>query len=240
LIGAEGRGKCGAIAQLGERYNGIVEVTGSIPVGSTNKIKGFAGNGEALRFSGSTLCQHAAENRLPCRPMLLRALSPAAVALLNHPPDACRWPLDDAWCCQRATHGSAYCREHRERARWRPVAVQPDDAEGAKSAGWVFDRAGIVLPMMYRLGFNNANCIGCVQAQSPAYWNRTRRHFPEDFARRARLSRELGVRLVKLTTGARERIFLDELDPNMGAGEVEPHMDCSLLCYIAEQTITAE
>ena len=36
-----GRGKTldGAIAQLGERYNGIVEVTGSIPVGSTNKTK---------------------------------------------------------------------------------------------------------------------------------------------------------------------------------------------------------
>jgi hypothetical protein len=32
----------GAIAQLGERYNGIVEVTGSIPVGSTNYIKGLA------------------------------------------------------------------------------------------------------------------------------------------------------------------------------------------------------
>ena len=32
----------GAIAQLGERYNGIVEVTGSIPVGSTNQIKGLA------------------------------------------------------------------------------------------------------------------------------------------------------------------------------------------------------
>ena len=31
----------GAIAQLGERYNGIVEVTGSIPVGSTNSIKGL-------------------------------------------------------------------------------------------------------------------------------------------------------------------------------------------------------
>ena len=35
----------GAIAQLGERYNGIVEVTGSIPVGSTNKDKGLAGIG---------------------------------------------------------------------------------------------------------------------------------------------------------------------------------------------------
>src|SRR5271170_4944822 len=32
----------GAIAQLGERYNGIVEVTGSIPVGSTNQMKGLA------------------------------------------------------------------------------------------------------------------------------------------------------------------------------------------------------
>ena len=35
----------GAIAQLGERYNGIVEVTGSIPVGSTIQTKGLAGNG---------------------------------------------------------------------------------------------------------------------------------------------------------------------------------------------------
>jgi hypothetical protein len=35
----------GAIAQLGERYNGIVEVTGSIPVGSTNYSKGLAIDG---------------------------------------------------------------------------------------------------------------------------------------------------------------------------------------------------
>ena len=30
----------GAIAQLGERYNGIVEVAGSIPAGSTKKLEG--------------------------------------------------------------------------------------------------------------------------------------------------------------------------------------------------------
>ena len=42
----------GAIAQLGERYNGIVEVNGSIPFGSTNKIKGLAGNGWPLCFAG--------------------------------------------------------------------------------------------------------------------------------------------------------------------------------------------
>jgi hypothetical protein len=61
--------------------------------------------------------------------MLLRALSPAALALLDHPPDACHWPLGDAWCCRRATDDGPYCRQHRERARWRPVVVQSDDAE---------------------------------------------------------------------------------------------------------------
>ena len=43
----------GAIAQLGERYNGIVEVIGSIPFGSTNSIKGFVRNGEALSIGWS-------------------------------------------------------------------------------------------------------------------------------------------------------------------------------------------
>jgi hypothetical protein len=34
---------CGAVAQLGERYNGIVEVVGSIPSGSTIFIKTIKG-----------------------------------------------------------------------------------------------------------------------------------------------------------------------------------------------------
>ena len=101
----------------------------------------------------------------------------------------------------------------------------------------IVDRAGLVIPMMYRLGFNNANCVGCVQAQAPSYWNRVRRHFPEVFERRAALSRELGVRLAKGTSGARERLFLDELEPDAGAADRDPAMDCSLLCYMAEQRI---
>jgi hypothetical protein len=101
----------------------------------------------------------------------------------------------------------------------------------------IIDRAGILMPMMYRLGFPNANCIGCVNAQSRTYWNRVRRHFPDVFARRAELSRELGVRLIKLPTGDRERQFLDELDPTADDGDAEPAMECSLLCHIAEQTI---
>jgi hypothetical protein len=97
-------------------------------------------------------------------------------------------------------------------------------------------RAGLVLPQMYRDGFANANCIGCVLALSPSYWNRVRRLYPAVFARRAALSRDLGVRLVKTTRGARERLFLDELPEDDLSGE-EPKSECSLLCYLAEQTI---
>jgi hypothetical protein len=101
----------------------------------------------------------------------------------------------------------------------------------------IVSRAGLQVPAMYRLGFPNANCIGCVNAQSPTYWNHVRRVFPEVFAARARLSRELGVRLVKGTTGDRDRVFLDELDPELGRGETIPAMECSLLCYLAEQKL---
>lgn len=71
--------------------------------------------------------------------------------------------------------------------------------------------AGIALPAMYGLGFDNNNCPGCVKASGPAYWDNVRRHFPEVFKRRAEQSRALGVRLVEIRHHV--RIFLDELPP---------------------------
>lgn len=56
--------------------------------------------------------------------------------------------------------------------------------------------AGIELPMMYRLGFDNNNCIGCPKGGA-GYWNMIRRHFPENFNRMAELSRRLGARLIR-------------------------------------------
>lgn len=67
---------------------------------------------------------------------------------------------------------------------------------------------GLRLPIMYELGFPNANCIGCVKATSPTYWNHVRLHFPAVFADRAIQSRDLGARLVRYNG---ERIYLDEL-----------------------------
>lgn len=69
-------------------------------------------------------------------------------------------------------------------------------------------RAGIKIPAMYLMGYRNNNCLGCVKATSANYWNRIRRDFPQVFERRARQSRELGV---KLTRYKGKRVFLDEL-----------------------------
>lgn len=92
--------------------------------------------------------------------------------------------------------------------------------------------AGIALPAMYALGFEHNNCLACVKASSPAYWNRTRRLFPDVFARRAQQSRDIGARLVRV---AGERIFLDELDPAAGAGEADGDIECGPFCVVPEQ-----
>lgn len=92
----------------------------------------------------------------------------------------------------------------------------------------ILTKAGIRLPEMYRLGYPNANCIGCVKATSPTYWNHVRKTHPEVFEQRARQSRELGARLVRVKN---ERIFLDELDPNAkGRPMKSMDFDCGLFC----------
>lgn len=90
---------------------------------------------------------------------------------------------------------------------------------------------GIEIPTMYKLGFGNNNCQACVKTDSPGYWNLTRTHFPEVFARRAAQSRELGVRMVKVHG---DRIYLDELPPDvMGNYGAEPATECNIFCQIA-------
>lgn len=91
--------------------------------------------------------------------------------------------------------------------------------------------AGIEIPMMYRLGFQNNNCIGCPKG-GMGYWNMIRRHFPEQFNRMARIEREIGATCIK--TKAEGRVFLDTLDPSRGNILVEPDIECSLMCHSGE------
>lgn len=90
------------------------------------------------------------------------------------------------------------------------------------------EAAGIRLPTMYTLGFNNNNCLGCVKATSAKYWAKVRRLFPEVFARRAAQSRELGVKLARYKD---VRIFLDELPLIIDGDEPEEEdIECGPVC----------
>lgn len=89
--------------------------------------------------------------------------------------------------------------------------------------------AGLTPPRIYALGYPNANCIGCVKATSPTYWNHVRKVHPDVFASRAEQSRMLGAKLVRINN---QRIFLDELDPEAkGRPLASLQMpECGLFC----------
>lgn len=85
---------------------------------------------------------------------------------------------------------------------------------------------GIELPQMYKLGYNNNNCIGCVKG-GMGYWNAIRKDFPDHFDRMAKMERELNHALLKDKDG---KVFLDELDPNRGNFKRDMPSDCGFTC----------
>lgn len=99
----------------------------------------------------------------------------------------------------------------------------------------IIDRAGIELPMMYKLGFKNNNCLGCPKG-GMGYWNRIREHFPDEFEKMAAIQRELGLGSAFLKRRG-ERITLDQLEPGDGIHEVDDGFECSIMCALAEQEI---
>jgi len=97
------------------------------------------------------------------------------------------------------------------------------------------ESAGIKLPVLYGLGFPNNNCIPCVKATSPDYWSLVRKQFPAEFARIAKLSRELDVRLCRIKD---ERRFIDEIpDDCPTLNPLAP--SCDFLCHLAEMGLSA-
>lgn len=80
-------------------------------------------------------------------------------------------------------------------------------------------RAGIQIPKMYELGYNNNNCIGCVKG-GKGYWNAIRHDFPEIFERMSGMERKLGRSCIN-------GCFLDQL-PYVEIKRVIE--SCSLFC----------
>ena len=97
----------------------------------------------------------------------------------------------------------------------------------------MIERAGIELPAMYKLGYQNNNCIGCVKG-GLGYWNKIKQDFPENFAKMANLEKIIGAKILKYKG---ERIWLSDLPDGVGDYPKEQAIECGIFCHMAEETI---
>lgn len=113
-----------------------------------------------------------------------------------------------------------------------------DGGLGKEDCKSMIERAGIELPLMYRLGYDNANCIGCVKG-GEGYWRAIREDFPAEFEELAAVQDEIGEGAYLFRnrkTG--ERYSLRQIKPGP-ARRNEALPACSFFCEIAEQRYTA-
>jgi hypothetical protein len=97
----------------------------------------------------------------------------------------------------------------------------------------IFNYTGIKRPVMYRLGFNNNNCIGCVKG-GIGYWNHIRKHFPDVFDRMAKVERDIKHTICRV---GEDSIYLDELPADKGRHKAmfeedlfSHSMSCGFIC----------
>lgn len=127
--------------------------------------------------------------------------------------------------------------DFRERNPDRPVIAPLIDAGLTKSdCKAMVERAGIVLPVMYRMGYDNANCIGCVKG-GEGYWRAIREDFPDYFEAICLLQDEIGEGswFLRYRSGPQinQRFPLRELPAGI-ARRNEELPSCSFFCESAE------
>lgn len=93
-------------------------------------------------------------------------------------------------------------------------------------------KVGIELPEMYKLGYRNNNCIGCVKGGA-GYWNKIRVDFPLVFDRMAKQERKIGATICKEKG---ERVYLDQMSKNIGNYKAEPEIECGIFCELVESS----
>ena len=94
----------------------------------------------------------------------------------------------------------------------------------------IMAREGIELPEMYKLGYHNSNCIGCVKG-GMGYWNKIRVDFPMIFEEMSKVEREVGNSCIK-------GVFLDELDPERGRHQSIALPECGVVCPVELDGLT--
>jgi len=81
----------------------------------------------------------------------------------------------------------------------------------------------IEIPEMYKMGFLNNNCIGCVKG-GLNYWIKIRKYFPEEFEEMCQVEEELNFQVFK-------KYKLSELPKQAKGGQQPPVTgDCGIFC----------
>jgi hypothetical protein len=87
----------------------------------------------------------------------------------------------------------------------------------------ILQNAGIDIPAMYKLGYNNNNCIGCVKG-GKYYWNQIRKDFPDVFNEMMNIENSIGASAMKTP--------LKDLKETEGNKNEEVQFECGLFCEI--------
>lgn len=117
-----------------------------------------------------------------------------------------------------------------DRPVWAPLIEAGLTKEDCKA---MIERAGIELPLMYRLGYDNANCIGCVKG-GKGYWRAIREDFPEQFEELAAIEQSIGESAYLFHDDKTNKRFSLR---DLGDGPVrrnERLPSCSFFCEMAE------
>jgi hypothetical protein len=85
-------------------------------------------------------------------------------------------------------------------------------------------KLNIKRPVMYDIGYQNNNCIGCVKG-GMGYWNKIRIDFPEVFKKMAKTERDINARCLK-------QYYLDELPDDVGRKQEPIVEECSIFCQL--------
>lgn len=114
---------------------------------------------------------------------------------------------------------------------WFPLIENNLDKEDCKQ---IIRKAGIELPLMYRMGYANANCIGCVKG-GMGYWRAIREDFPERFEEIASIEESLGPGAYLFRGNDGNRVSLRMLPD----GPVQRNSDIGSCSFFCESVINS-
>ena len=85
------------------------------------------------------------------------------------------------------------------------------------------NKYNVELPTMYKLGYNNNNCIGCFKG-GKGYWNKIRKDFPDIFQKTVEMEATVGHSCMK-------EVFLKDLKEGEGR-HTDLDFDCGAFCQV--------